>query len=1368
MADKLSNVIGAPFSQYVIDQLYTRAARNSTSQRSTEEILFLANKTAWVRLISSVNVAVSDPTDTTATLKFYEKLGLEEVYSTPEALAKNWVLEAGTSKNVGQTSQLRYGIGNDGSYGLGGIKEMGYRPMPGLESVQIETTGRLGSLRAATIRFKVWNMTQLNVVEALYFRLGYSMLLEWGHTQFFTNPIPGSTAQGGFTIAKNTYGVDDPFSSTLDKTLIQQKIKKKALDLSGNYDGMLGIVSNFTWAFNQDGGYDCTVKLIGLGSIMDTVRINQSYKMPPGLIKAFKKASQTIEDEIARREAEKKKLEEDRIKKEEEEKKKQAEAAKPPVAKNIEELYQYALELGGFKGTIDNFKEQATFYPAYNVDKEVPSTVPDYFFIATGVDADIYNKTRFGLFLQRGGTTWQPLHQNLSQEFGGVYFQLNKTLLESIVADEATNFNLDAQERIYRDSVYTSAVAKYLEVLGSRTNSIVVPYSARIISNSARKKDFQIFVAIKYVDAGYQPSKQQLLNVVDTWLNTTSPNSRPGQLYLQSFEVDNPTLRIQAYQDLFVTGVSPKFTVQNVPYTGPSREIPKTKPTADVQVWIQVRFDNTALIGEIGLAGEVVPTPPSPFQEPNTGNTTAADNQATAPQTESTEGYESALHVMLSYVKTVSLSKALDGRYSQVPVIPVDIVEATKTFYQDGIFKNVFTAPTPSQNPNGVPFDLTKYAQKGFNSYLLADGLSVPSLYDQVPFVNFQELSKAYLVQYQVSGETTDKISYPVYITLGYLMAFLNNMCLIYDSKQKIGSDKSPKGSDKSPYIFLDFNPETNLCLTSPQQLSVDPTICLIPFQANSNQYKTIFPADILNNITSVYQPEIQDFLSGQLAPFKTDNPYQGRTMNILLNVDYLINLAHTYAIQDAEHSVNLKGYLEQIMVDVNKCLGNTNLFRVAYRDDSNTLQIKDDQFVPAVKGELTILNRNQQNLPNGAPRYGQIPVFGLYSMVREFQFKTNLSTRLSSMIAISAQAITGSVNAKDASSMSYLNQNYVDRFKPYVVDASAEPAGDGAATKTTAETADKNANNDVVIAEQFNTVIKNIYSDFLLDVGKIEAAKNYYIERLSKVKADDPITSAAIPIPADLDMTIDGISGIVMGNAFTIPEDRLPLSLRGNKVGFIVAGLVHTIENNEWLTKIKGQMIKLRDRDDYGTVANINKSQGKVPTTATTSTGCTTDYQELDILDSVQVDVYPITEAARYLKANYPDVGRAAFAVIIAEAAKSGDNIRSAGGNNFGGVQTDSGRWGFGNFNGQFCRRDSGGNLRMFASFTSPEAFLDFLANRLRVKGFANANGDRWTELYIDSWWSPVEKKSYTRGTATYNSKLAIYNSASKRYDQA
>lgn len=300
---KLSNVIGAPFAEHILTQLNLRAAHNSTGDsstlsRSNDDILFLANKMSWVKLTSSVRltpeqyIEVNNITTTVYSkpiASFYKRLELD--YVGGDDLAKNWTLEAGTSRANGANIDLRHGIGPDGAYGLGGTAELGYRPMPGLTSVIIDTKGTLGSLREATIQFKVWNMNQLNVIEALYFRLGYSMLLEWGHNQFFTNV----NQQGvGGTFTTNTYGID-PFQPDLKKEIIQQQIAQRSYKLSGNYDGMLGVVTNFHWAFNQTGGYDCTVKLIGLGAIMDTLKINLSYVMPPSLFQEYKSQNETIQ-----------------------------------------------------------------------------------------------------------------------------------------------------------------------------------------------------------------------------------------------------------------------------------------------------------------------------------------------------------------------------------------------------------------------------------------------------------------------------------------------------------------------------------------------------------------------------------------------------------------------------------------------------------------------------------------------------------------------------------------------------------------------------------------------------------------------------------------------------------------------------------------------------------------------------------------------------------------------------------------------------------------------------------------------------------------------------------------------------------------
>jgi hypothetical protein len=51
--------------------------------------------------------------------------------------------------------------------------------MPGITGISVSYKNR-GSLKTATITAKAYNRTQLNVIDALYLRLGYTVLLEWG------------------------------------------------------------------------------------------------------------------------------------------------------------------------------------------------------------------------------------------------------------------------------------------------------------------------------------------------------------------------------------------------------------------------------------------------------------------------------------------------------------------------------------------------------------------------------------------------------------------------------------------------------------------------------------------------------------------------------------------------------------------------------------------------------------------------------------------------------------------------------------------------------------------------------------------------------------------------------------------------------------------------------------------------------------------------------------------------------------------------------------------------------------------------------------------------------------------------------------
>jgi len=166
------------------------------------------------------------------------------------------------------------------------------------------------------------------------------------------------------------------------------------------------------------------------------------------------------------------------------------------------------------------------------------------------------------------------------------------------------------------------------------------------------------------------------------------------------------------------------------------------------------------------------------------------------------------------------------------------------------------------------------------------------------------------------------------------------------------------------------------------------------------------------------------------------------------------------------------------------------------------------------------------------------------------------------------------------------------------------------------------------------------------------------------------------------------------------------------------------------------------------------------------------TSYPELKKLDPGELTYISLEDAASKLK-TLPDqcLAKAIFAVMYAEAARTKDrkSFKSAGHYNYSGIQTDSGRWkNDKNFVGRFSKKDVSGKVREFAAFKNHEDFFNFMADRLKAKGFNGCNADQWTETYIQKWWSPTAKAQYKKGSKKYQDKKDIYNGAIKRYETA
>ena len=271
------NIVGEGFPDEINGQIEQRQkiyGSGLTNNRSIEEIQYLNSNTAWCRLMSSVNIKDKYKNDT------IKNIGLLE-----NRLAKEYVLFGGVSSYPAtNVTTQRAGIEfrekdyGDKAYGIGGT-EFGYRPMMGIQSAHVKSENR-GSIRTATVKIKAWNKEQFDIIDTLYLRLGFSVLLEWGHSMYYDDKGVFHNGED-----RNSLYINFLKQSGTERYILLDLIQEERLKTFGNYDAMFGKVRNFHWSFLKDGSYDITLDLVSMGDIVESFKINlltDSYTLQVG------------------------------------------------------------------------------------------------------------------------------------------------------------------------------------------------------------------------------------------------------------------------------------------------------------------------------------------------------------------------------------------------------------------------------------------------------------------------------------------------------------------------------------------------------------------------------------------------------------------------------------------------------------------------------------------------------------------------------------------------------------------------------------------------------------------------------------------------------------------------------------------------------------------------------------------------------------------------------------------------------------------------------------------------------------------------------------------------------------------------------
>ena len=278
------NILGEGFPKYVREQVKIRQEGLGEDPISNASIIKNDGKTSWIKLASSVNLNAQAQRELSITANLPENIERQNylarslvlyngayndflgTFSEGVAGPSLWngdVINARTGENVGAGTVSTQG----GAYGFGGF-EQGANPMPGILDFKVTPRNR-GGIRDATINIQANNIRQFQLLESLYLRLGYHVLIEWGWTNYYDN-------QGNLITRDDT---ESPVMANFLQS--DQSEYYKILDLinvekeksNGNYDALLGRVVNFTWTLRDGGGYDISIRILSAGDVLDSLKL---------------------------------------------------------------------------------------------------------------------------------------------------------------------------------------------------------------------------------------------------------------------------------------------------------------------------------------------------------------------------------------------------------------------------------------------------------------------------------------------------------------------------------------------------------------------------------------------------------------------------------------------------------------------------------------------------------------------------------------------------------------------------------------------------------------------------------------------------------------------------------------------------------------------------------------------------------------------------------------------------------------------------------------------------------------------------------------------------------------------------------------
>lgn len=245
---------------------------------------------------------------------------------------------------------------------------------------------------------------------------------------------------------------------------------------------------------------------------------------------------------------------------------------------------------------------------------------------------------------------------------------------------------------------------------------------------------------------------------------------------------------------------------------------------------------------------------------------------------------------------------------------------------------------------------------------------------------------------------STSGLGTQYYVRLRDLLGFLENGSSGISS---IIPKIKNRGGEESALKF-NYSVDQNLMWLDPFQVSTDPLKCVINKNISFDGYNHAFGVS-------------------SMEPFEITkgNYTYGQILNIYINCVFIIDIIKTNTGDDGK--IDLYTFLEKILEGINASFSGLNNLTMFIDETTNEILFVDQNPLPGRENLIT----NKQTTKFRMFGYKG----GENSFVKDFDFKTEITPQLATMITVGAAANNTVVGA-DATAISYLNAGLTDRFK--------------------------------------------------------------------------------------------------------------------------------------------------------------------------------------------------------------------------------------------------------------------------------------------------------------------------------------------------